>query len=171
MIEESGLVVDVDGGFAWVESERTSTCSSCSMHAGCGTGVIAKLLGQRRLRLRVLNSINAAVGDRVVIGIPEPALMRGSLAVYAAPLAAMFCGALAGNAVALQWFPQLAEGGAIAGAICGLAAGFAWLRGFSHRNGNNPAYQPVVLRRMVSRLSGMRDDSPILINNSTLEKF
>jgi sigma-E factor negative regulatory protein RseC len=171
MIEESGQVVDVEGGFAWIESERTSTCGGCSMHSGCGTGVIAKLLGQRRLRLRVVNSIDAGVGDHVVIGIPEPALVRGSLAVYAVPLAALFCGALAGNGIAMLWFPPLAEGGAIGGALCGLAAGFAWLRGFSRRTGNNPAWQPVILRRVYSRLAATGEGGPVLINHSTLEKF
>jgi sigma-E factor negative regulatory protein RseC len=147
MIEEFARVVDVEDGFAWIESERTSTCSSCSVHAGCGTGVIAKLLGNRRLRLRAICNIELAPGDHVVIGIPESGLLRGSLAVYAVPLIAMLGGAMLGNGVAGYWVPAYVESGSIAGAAAGLVAAFAWLHFFSRRNGNNPAYQPVVLRR------------------------
>ena len=90
MIEENGQVVEVQGEFAWVEHERTSTCGSCSVRKGCGTSAIARVLGQRRVRLRVLNRINAAVGDQVVVGIAEQGLLRGSLAVYAMPLLGLF---------------------------------------------------------------------------------
>lgn len=155
MIEESGRVVDVEGGFAWIESERNSTCGGCSVRGGCGTGVIARALGPRRLRLRAINSIDVVIGDEVVIGIPESGLLRGSLAVYAVPLAALLGGALAGSGIVTQWYPLAAEAGAIAGAAAGLVAGFVWLRRFSHRTGNHPAYQPVVLRRLHATLSVM----------------
>jgi sigma-E factor negative regulatory protein RseC len=81
--------------------------------------------------------------------------LRGSFAVYAVPLAALLGGALAGNGIVAQWYPLAAEAGAIAGAAAGLVAGFVWLRRFSHRTGNHPAYQPVVLRRLHTPLSVM----------------
>ena len=37
-------------------------------------------------------------------------------------------------------------------AIAGLGAGFVWLRSFSRRTGTHPAYQPVVLRRVLTTL-------------------
>ena len=62
MIEESGRVVAVEGDFAWIESERSSACSGCAVRKGCGTSAIAKLFGQRRVQLQVLNRIHARVG-------------------------------------------------------------------------------------------------------------
>jgi sigma-E factor negative regulatory protein RseC len=150
VIEETGRIVDVQGTFAWVESERSSSCGSCAVKQGCGTGAIAKVLGQRRVRLRVLNRIGARVGDQVVIGISESGLLRGSLAVYAAPLAGLFAGTLAGYVLVSRFFPEWsADPAAIAGALAGFVAGFAWLRGFSRRTAMNPAYQPVVLRQQI----------------------
>jgi sigma-E factor negative regulatory protein RseC len=146
MIEEYGRVVDVNDGVAWIEGVRTGTCSACSVHGGCGAGAIAKMLGQRRLRLRAINRIDAEIGDQVVIGIPETGLLYGSLAVYAVPLLALLGGALAGDRLGTG------DGAAIAGAVAGLCAGLAWLRHFSHRNRNHPAYQPVVLRRVFTGL-------------------
>jgi sigma-E factor negative regulatory protein RseC len=150
MIEESGQVVELDGEFAWIESERGTTCGGCAVRKGCGTGAIARVLGQRRVRLRVINRINAAVGDRVVVGISESGLLRGSLAVYAVPLAALFAGALSGHFIGGQLWPEARDPLAIAGAVIGLLAGLAWLRHFSKRTGNHTAYQPVVLRKQLT---------------------
>jgi len=155
MIEETGQVVDVDGAFAWVESERASSCGSCAVRKGCGTGALAKVMGQRQVRLRVLNRIQARVGDHVVIGISESGLLRGSLAVYVAPLAGLFAGALAGYALASRFYPAWpADPVAIAGALAGFVCGLVWLRCFSRRSARNPAYQPVVLRQQIRVCDG-----------------
>ena len=149
MIEETGQVVDVEGAFAWIESERTSTCGACNVRKGCGTAVLAKVLGQRRVHLRVINRINARVGDDVVIGISESGLVRGSLAVYAVPLAVLFAGAIAGDFLGKYFFPGSSDPVAIAGALAGLAAGLFWLKCFSRRTEKDAAYQPVILRKQI----------------------
>ena len=149
MIEESGQVVAVQGEFAWIESERTTTCGSCAVRKGCGTSAIAKVLGQRRVRLRVLNRINASVGDDVVIGIAESGLVRGSLAVYAVPLIGLFAGALAGQLLGRQVFDTQSDLLAIFGAISGFVAALIWLKRFSRNTEKDAAYQPVVLRQQI----------------------
>jgi len=149
VIEESGQVVEVQGEFAWIESERTSTCGGCAVRKGCGTSAIAKVLGQRRVRLRVLNRINASVGDNVVIGIAESGLVRGSLAVYAAPLLGLFTGALAGQLLGKQVFGMSSDWLAIGGAISGFVAALIWLKRFSRRTEKDAAYQPVILRKQI----------------------
>jgi sigma-E factor negative regulatory protein RseC len=150
MIEETGQVVEVQGEFAWIEHERSNTCGSCSVRKGCGTSAIARVLGQRRVRLRVLNHINAHVGDQVVVGIAEQGLLRGSLAVYAMPLLGLFAGALAGRFFGTSVFALQSDGLSIAGAGIGFAAALFWLRRFSRRKQQDASYQPVALRRHIS---------------------
>jgi len=147
MIEETGRVVAVQDGFAWIEAESASACSGCALHGGCGTGVIARLLGRRPVQLRVANPIGAGVGETVVIGISANGLLQGSLAVYAMPLAGLFAGALAGQQVA-------GESAAIAGALAGLATGLVWLLRYSRRNVSDTRFQPVVLRRKLPVQAG-----------------
>ena len=147
MLEEAGRIVDIDGEFAMVESERTSTCGACSVRKGCGTGTIAKLLGNKRIQLRVVNRIDAAVGERVIIGISESGLVRGSLAVYAAPLAGLFAGGLTGHFAGTYLAGVDTDLFAIAGALAGFIAGLGWLQRFSRMTAVDAAYQPVVLRR------------------------
>ena len=155
MLEESGQVVEVDGAFAWIESERTSTCGSCAVRQGCGTGVIARVLGNKRLRLRVINRIDAAVGDHVVIGISETGLVRGALAVYAVPLAGLFSGAVAGYFLAGYVAGINSDLFTITGALIGFMAGLAWLRRFSRTTDADDAFQPVVLRKEVRLRTAM----------------
>ncbi|NOR41332.1 MAG: Fis family transcriptional regulator [Gammaproteobacteria bacterium] len=149
MIEETGRIVEVEGVFAWIEGERTSTCGGCTARNGCGTAAIAKVLGKRRLRLRVINRINARVGDNVVIGISESGLLRGSLAVYAVPLLGLFMGALIGTVLDGQFFSAGSDILSIAGAAAGFAAGLGWLKRFSRATGSDTAWQPVVLRQQI----------------------
>jgi len=147
MLEETGQVVDVEGDFAWIESERQSTCGNCSARKGCGTGVIAKVLGRKRMRLRVVNKVGARIGDHVVIGIAESGVVRGSLAVYAMPLAGLFAGALAGQLLGQRIMSTGSDWPAIAGAVVGLIASLFWLRRFGRATETDAAFQPVVLRR------------------------
>ncbi len=143
MIEETARVVAIDGEFALVETQRKSACDSCSVKKGCGTGALSKVVGKRANRFRVLNCISARVHDRVVVGIEEQALVRGSLALYAVPIVTMLVAALFA-----QWFFSHAEGEGwvILSALVGLAVGFAWVNAYSRRVAVDPDYQPVVLR-------------------------
>lgn len=146
MIEETGRVVAVEDGYAWIETEPAGACGSCSVRRGCGTSALASLFGRRASPLRVVNDVNAAVGDGVVIGIEEAGLVRGSLAVYTAPLAGLFAGGLLGRYVAGFVMPAAGETASILGALAGLVAGLAWLRRFSRHTEQDARYQPVILR-------------------------
>jgi sigma-E factor negative regulatory protein RseC len=147
MIEERATVVSVEAGFAWVETQRTSTCGSCSANKGCGTGVVAKVVGQRLSRVRAINTIGAHVGDEIVIGLHDQALVRGSLAVYAAPLIAMLLMAMVGDLIGGELQLSSNEGLTVIFGLAGLGLGFLWVRRFSLRIADDVRYQPVILRQ------------------------
>jgi sigma-E factor negative regulatory protein RseC len=148
MIEELARVVRVDGEFVWVEIRRTSACGGCAAKAGCGTAVFGRFLGARRVRLRALGASAITVGDGVVIGIRERALVRGSLALYAVPLLGLLAGAAAGQDLAQRLLISDSELVSIAAGFLGLAGGFAWVWHFTRRVADDADYQPVILRRM-----------------------
>ncbi len=140
MIEERALVIEASDGYAWVETQRQSSCGNCSVNKGCGTAVLAKVMGNRRTRLRVLSDFSLRAGDEVIIGIGEHALVQGSLAVYIGPLAGMLVGA---------GFGQLALGSETASVLLGiggLLGGFLWLWRFGQGIRDDDRFQPVVLR-------------------------
>ena len=144
MIEETAHVVETQGEYAWVETERRSSCGSCSAK-GCGTGALSKILGRRSQRLKVLNPIDAKAGDTVVLGIHEQALLKGSLAVYIVPLLAMLGGALLGEGLAPQWGSD-SEAMSLLFGLFGLAAGFFWLHRYNRRLSRDERFMAVILR-------------------------
>ena len=144
MIEEPGWVVSLEVGAVWVTTSRKSTCSSCSANAGCGQGLLDKLaISSQRGTVRALTDLNLAVGDQVVIGLREDALVRASLQVYVLPLLGLFLGAMAADRLALG------EPLTIAGGFLGFAAAGLWLRWHSRQQQANTALQPVVLRALL----------------------
>ncbi|QKT02403.1 SoxR reducing system RseC family protein [Ectothiorhodospiraceae bacterium 2226] len=147
MIEERATVVAREGTHAWVERERQSACGSCSVNKGCGTGVLAQVVGRRYTRLKAMNPVDAQPGDTVVLGVAEGALVQGSLAVYLVPLLGLFVFGLLGETLAVQL--NVAAGDALVAAfgVAGLALGLAWLRRHSTRLADDPRYQAVILRR------------------------
>jgi sigma-E factor negative regulatory protein RseC len=150
MLEETAQVVRIKGNEVWVETQRRSSCSSCSAEKGCGTATLSKVLGNRRNVVRVLSAMPLRVGDLVVIGIREQALVRGSLAVYAVPILLLLLGGLIGELGAEQFIWENAEFASVTLGISGLIAGLVWLKRFTRRIRNDPNFQPVVLRRQAS---------------------
>ena len=150
MLEETAQVVRIKGNEVWVETQRRSSCSSCSAEKGCGTATLSKVLGNRRNVVRVLSAMPLRVGDLVVIGIREQALVRGSLAVYAVPILLLLLGGLIGELGAEQFIWENAEFASVTLGISGLIAALVWLKRFTRRIRNDPNFQPVVLRRQTS---------------------
>jgi sigma-E factor negative regulatory protein RseC len=149
MIEESGRVIRTSGDSAWVQTERRSSCGSCSARKGCGTGALAGLFGARLHEVEVHNPIGARPGDEVIVGISESLLVRGSLALYLLPLLSLVAGALLGEGLAPQLGLRGGEAPAILGGVAGLAGGLLWLRWRTRRWPGDPAHMAVILRRVV----------------------
>ena len=152
MIEETAKVVELTADGVWVETQRRSACGQCAAGSGCGTAVLGKVLGNRRNIIKVLNPFATpmSVGDEVIIGIKESALVRGSFAVYIVPLLSLFLFAVLGQILAEQLLVANIELMSLLLGLVGLIIGFAWVRIFTRAIGDNMDYQPVVLRKAVS---------------------
>ncbi|MDP2760860.1 MAG: SoxR reducing system RseC family protein [Sideroxyarcus sp.] len=97
LTEGIAQVVAVEGNLAWLIPESGSSCGGCSSAAACGSkgiGTIASRLEARRFQL--VNDAGLRVGERVVVGISENAVLRASVTAYVIPLATLLgAGALA----------------------------------------------------------------------------
>lgn len=155
MIEEHAQVVAVNADGIWVETQRRSACGQCAVNKGCGTATLAKVLGNKRSRVRALNPHDTpvAVGNEVIIGIDEQALIKGSLAVYTLPLLTMFLFALLGDVLGTQLLLESSEPMAIGFGIFGLLLGYAWVRRFTDRIASDERYQPILLRQVLPVVS------------------
>jgi sigma-E factor negative regulatory protein RseC len=147
MIEETAVVKSTEGDYATVETFRTTSCGSCDARTTCGTSALARVFGKRRSMIRVRNPIAARTGDRVVVGIREDALTFASFIFYILPLLALFAGALAGQALAVEINADSTEPLSVLGGLLGLMGGLGWLRHYSMRPDRSGKYQAVILRQ------------------------
>ncbi|MEE4379566.1 MAG: SoxR reducing system RseC family protein [Candidatus Competibacteraceae bacterium] len=141
MIQEQARVVAIGEGYAWVETQRQTSCGACSANKGCGTAALAKVLGQRRTHIYALTQIPLKVGDEVIIGIAEQALLQSSLAVYLVPLLTFFTGAVLGRVI----FSFDSEPMIITFGLLGLIVGFVWLWFFNRQIRADNRFQPLIL--------------------------
>ncbi len=121
MIEQKATVVAIEPDVIWVEAQRQSTCGSCQVRQGCGTGLLAKHVGKRFNRIAVPNNKTVMIGQQVTVAIPEDALLQGAFLMYLLPLLAMFAGASLARWLAWPEPLQIAAG------LAALLAGFFWV--------------------------------------------
>ena len=145
MIEEHARVVAVQGDTALLQTQRQSSCGSCEVKSGCGTSVLAGIVGQKMTQLKVQNTLNARPGDEVVLGMEEHALVTGSLLVYGVPLIMLLLGALMGEVMASQWGMNAELLSVVAGAT-GFVLAFLLVRGVLRRTAVGLQMNPVMLR-------------------------
>ena len=88
VIEGIARVVAIDDRLAWLEPEQMTSCGGCASSMLCGDkgmGTTASRLEMRRFSL--VNDHGLRVGERVIVGVSERALLKASATAYALPLA------------------------------------------------------------------------------------
>lgn len=150
MIQENGVVIRVENQRMWVETQRKTACESCSANKGCATATLGKVVGNKPNIIELANHENLQVGDGVVLGMDERALVKGSFAVYIAPLLFVLVFALVGEYLQSSLLNFAGEGVVLLFAVLGLACGFFWVRYFfSRRHCPDKSYSVTVSRRVL----------------------
>ena len=145
MIEEQAVVIRTEGEQAFLEIQRNQPCGFCGATQGCGISMWSRIFASRRNTFSSYNQLQVKVGERVVIGVEENALLMGSLVAYAAPLLILCVGALIGSNLAeTQASKDLY---AALGALLGLVLGLISVRVYTAAQHGLGRYQPIMLRR------------------------
>ena len=141
MVEETAQVIKMEGDVAWVQAIQKTACGSCQAQKGCGHSLLAKV-GQKKIELPVAtNNIHAEVGDQVVIGVPEQAILRSSLLMYGLPLMVMMAVALLASLL------EMPEGPSVIASFIALIFGFV-LVNLRSKHMNFAQWQPRLLRKV-----------------------
>lgn len=103
MIEEVAVVTKVTGKLVQIQGEIKSTCHACEQSSQCASGQVAKALPHKKLTIELNNNLNLALGDKVIIGLPQEQLLSAAVYTYIWPLIGLIAGA-----VLAQWlsFPH-----------------------------------------------------------------
>jgi sigma-E factor negative regulatory protein RseC len=148
MIEERAVILSLDNAsgdshlnsVATLEIERKIACGICGQTRGCGNSIWGKLFAHQSTAFKAQNRINAKVGDSVIVGINEKALVKSAMLLYILPLATMLIGAILAKQL------NATELSAMLGAVAGLVLGLLWVKGHTMSSSYFKLQQPVILR-------------------------
>lgn len=147
MIEKQGTVVEIQGQFAIVQTTPYSGCYQCDAHHGCGMANLTAMLRPKYNEVKVVNQLAAQVGDSVVIGLDEPALLTHSLIFYLLPLIGLFSGAIGYESlVTIQPWAEY-EILTITSGLIGLLLGLIIVKRINAKMCNTIRYYPVILKK------------------------
>ena len=132
MIEEIARVVATEDDQAIIVVEKTSSCSSCQAKGACGTSSLAAYFNFQPPKLTVDNTLNARVGDQVIVGMPENVLVAGSFLLYIVPLLSLILFALFASFFLESFWPGVdTELSQVIAGLVGLGIGFKLVKLFS----------------------------------------
>ncbi|GHE86184.1 SoxR reducing system RseC family protein [Thalassotalea profundi] len=146
MIEESARVTSVsDKNQITVVSEIKSTCSSCQQVDTCGSGQVAKAFPTKKLALELTCHLPVKVGDHVVLGLSEKALLSTAWQVYCWPLFGLLLFSYFGQWLVSEQLLAHEILAIILGAFGGYL-GFTFAKKHQEKSISQKALAPVVLR-------------------------
>ncbi|PHS20180.1 MAG: hypothetical protein COA86_02510 [Kangiella sp.] len=151
--QEIGIISSVDDKIARIITKNQLACGSCQLSDSCGNGLIEKYLSGKVFESQLINTLNAKVGEQVVIEIPISSVTKASLISYFVPILGLFVFALIGESVSnmflFEYFGIESESNqfvTIMFALIGLFTGFMITKYYNHKSKYHEQYQIKMVR-------------------------
>ena len=105
MIEEKAIVTSLTQQAgkpqqAELQIVRDKPCGLCGKTQGCGITLLGQFAGHQNSTFSATNIIDAKVGDIVIVGVEDKALLTSALFLYGFPLVGLMLGAMLGSQLA-----------------------------------------------------------------------
>lgn len=168
MIEENAQVIEIKGNKLFLQAQTQSSCGSCAVKKGCGTSLLAKVVGRKFTYFQAENDINARVGDTVVVGISEDALLKGSVMMYVLPIMCMLVTALIAD-FSLNEAGYYRDLMIAVMAIMGFIFGSLVSKWYFNRQSSARLFSPIVLRKIIDvdgGVNGVGSHNHVLVKKS-----
>ena len=138
MIEEEGIVAEVEGNIAKVAIVKKSACEQCSASGVCHPG--------DREYLEATNPLHAVKGQKVKVVIAPQMYLKASLILYGIPMAALIAGAIIAKNIAAKYVGEARSDlwAFIAGMACMLIS-FLFIRLYNKKVEKTQKYKPVIV--------------------------
>lgn len=125
--------------------EQKTSCSSCQSKNSCGTGIVSKAVGNKRLFWQLQTQQPLSEGDVVEIGFSENHLLKSAALAYLLPLLFLFVGAVVSKLILGPWI-GLGEIPVIISAILFSVFGFFIARKWIAKLEQSSSQQVVLIR-------------------------
>ncbi|OGW38190.1 MAG: hypothetical protein A2X58_05160 [Nitrospirae bacterium GWC2_56_14] len=138
MIEEEGIVAEVQGSVAKVEILKKSACEQCAASGTCHPG-------DQEL-MEADNPLGAVKGQKVKVVVAPQLYLKASIILYGIPMAAMVAGAILGKNAAVAYAGEANSDlwAFIAGMTC-LVISFYFIRLYNNKVEKTREYKPVIV--------------------------
>jgi len=102
MIEETGVVTEVDGIMAKVAVHKRGACEGCAAQGSCEST-------PEGMEIEALNPVGAKVGQTVMVSMKAQTYLKGTMFVYGLPLAVFIAGAIAGKNIGDRYITSVSS--------------------------------------------------------------
>ncbi len=138
MIEEEGIVAEVEGDVAKVSIVKKSGCEQCAAAGVCHPG--------EEEYMEALNPLSAKKGQKVKIVVAPQVYLKASIILFGIPMAALVAGAIIAKNITLRYAGELHSDlwAFIAGMIC-MVVSFFFIRVYNNKVEKTQTYKPVIV--------------------------
>lgn len=148
MIEERAVVKGIDGSTIKLEGYQKPSCGGCAQKTSCGTSVLSRFMGNKEVELVVQSDLSLNLGDEVLIGVEESAMLGGAISVYILPLLMFFLFGIAGEMVAELMHVKEPELLSLFFAVAGFITSFLLLKKNLLWKQDEIQLNPVIIRKL-----------------------
>lgn len=138
MIEEEGIVAEVEGDIAKVAILKKSACEQCAAAGVCHPG--------DQEYMEASNPLGAKKGQKVKVVVAPQVYLKASIILYGVPMAALVGGAIIAKNLAMQYGSEANSDlwAFIAGMACMLVS-FVFIRRYNKKVEKTREYKPVIV--------------------------
>lgn len=91
MTTKEGIVTKLDNTNAWVVTKSSTFCKGCAAMHSCSS------IGKGINEVKAINTVNAKIGDKVIISLKGSSYLKISFLFYLFPILSMLLGAIIGE--------------------------------------------------------------------------
>jgi sigma-E factor negative regulatory protein RseC len=138
MIEEEGVVAEIEGDIARVAILTKSACEQCAASGVCHPG--------DQEYLEAANPLGAKKGQKVKVVLAPQVYLKASIILYGIPMAALIAGAIIGKNISIRYVGEQSSDlwAFIAGMACMLVS-FLFIRSYNKKVEKTQKYKPVIV--------------------------
>ena len=137
MIEEEGIVAEIEGDIAKVAVLKKSACEQCAASGVCHPG--------DQEYLEASNPLGAKKGQKVKIVLAPQIYLKASIILYGIPMAALIAGAIVAKNLALKAGAQNSDLWAFAAGMTCLFISFLFIRSYNNKVEKTEKYKPMIV--------------------------
>jgi sigma-E factor negative regulatory protein RseC len=138
MIEEEGVVAEIEDDIARVAILTKSACEKCAASGVCHPG--------DQEYLEAANPLGAKKGQKVKVVLAPQVYLKASIILYGIPMAALIAGAIIGKNISIRYVGEQNSDlwAFIAGVVCMLFS-FIFIRSYNKKVEKTQKYKPVIV--------------------------